>query len=59
MVKYVCEHYSGSKKIDACSQLVHPTPMKKDIVPCINENSSNDDRVRIDLYTESLCPGCM
>jgi len=20
---------------------------------------SNDDRVRIDLYTESLCPGCM
>lgn len=21
--------------------------------------SENDDRVRIDLYTESLCPGCM
>jgi len=19
----------------------------------------NDDRVKIDLYTESLCPGCM
>jgi len=32
---------------------------KKGLLSAENIFESDDDRVRIDLYTESLCPGCM
>jgi hypothetical protein len=53
-VKYVCETYKGTEKIDACSTIFENSNVVEK-----SKCYANDDKIKIDLYAESECPYCI